>query len=114
MWVLGGRDGCGATLGMDVSFSTVLGIAHHTWGPFNKSEVFYSLSSRVVRSLPDKWNNLSVGGRSQSEVLTFHPTLACLVGLGDPRSPSSFVSQEVSPSLLCLRFPHLFSLDLPN
>lgn len=76
----------------------------------------------MVRSLPDKFNNLSVGGRSQSEVLTLlnayalgvYPTLACLVGLGDPRDLSSFVSHEVSPSLLGRRYPHLFSLDLPD
>ena len=59
----------------------------------------------MVRSLRDKFNNLSIGGRSQSEPLTFHQTLACLVGLGDPQSPSSFVSHEVSPSILCCLFP---------
>ena len=59
----------------------------------------------MVRSLRDKFNNLSIGGRSQSEPLTFHQTLACLVGLGDPQSPSSFVSHEVSPSLLWCQFP---------
>lgn len=115
MWVLGGGWRLPWTWTYCAGYCTCVVIS-------TSLKSFFFPSQSEVRSLPDKFNNLSIGGRSQSEVLAFLNayslgvplTLACHVGLGGPRSLGSFVSHEVSAPLLCCRYPHLFSLDLLN
>lgn len=111
MGVLGGAGG--ATLGMDVSFSTVPGMAHV--GSFQPVR---SLLQPELKSLPDKFYNLTCQQGQESKrcshipkcilSLGAHPTLACLVGLGDPRSLSLIVSPEVSATLCAAAAPNCF------